>query len=256
MTVSGGYWVGSAGVVPEADIAVRYRNGDGGFVDTTLRRLPVEEVLAGLPVREFRSWKGRRHYSGFYWAATTAAHVVYESRLELARILLADHDRNVVGIAAQPFLLEGLDEGRRRRHVPDLLLSHADGEVTVVDVKSPTRLDDPLVVAQFAWTRQACQRHGFGFEVWSGADPVTLENVRFLAGYRRAATISIELAPAVMSAARMPVSIAEVEYRLARSEQRCLFRPVILHLLWRSWLTADLSRPLDGDTIITAEVAA
>jgi hypothetical protein len=256
MTVNSGFWTGSAGVVPEADIAVRYRRGDGEFVDTTLRRLPVDEVLAGSPVREFRSWKGRRHYSGWYWAATSSSHVVYESRLELARILLADHDRNVVGIAAQPFLLEGIDEGRVRRHVPDLLLSHADGGVTVVDVKSPSRMDDPLVVAQFAWTRQVCERHGFGFEVWSGADPVLLENVRFLAGYRRAATVSVELAPAVMGAAREPVSIADAEHRLARSTQRCLVRPAILHLVWRSWLMADLSRPLDGDTIITAEVAA
>jgi hypothetical protein len=50
--------------------------------------LPVDEVLAGLPVREFRSWRGRKHYSGWYWSVTTGGHVVYESRLELARVLL------------------------------------------------------------------------------------------------------------------------------------------------------------------------
>jgi len=33
------------------------------------------------------------------------AHVVYESRLELARLLLADFDRAVVTIVAQPFQL-------------------------------------------------------------------------------------------------------------------------------------------------------
>jgi hypothetical protein len=54
-----------------------------------------------------------------YWSSTTGAHVVYESRLELARLLLADFDREVAGIAAQPFLVR--EEGRR--HVPDFLLS-------------------------------------------------------------------------------------------------------------------------------------
>lgn len=44
---------------------------------------------------------------GLVLSATTYGHVVYESRLELARILLADRDSDVVAIAAQPFLLEG-----------------------------------------------------------------------------------------------------------------------------------------------------
>jgi hypothetical protein len=33
-------------------------------------------------------------------------HVIYESRLELARLLLADFDRDVAAIAAQPFVLQ------------------------------------------------------------------------------------------------------------------------------------------------------
>jgi hypothetical protein len=50
---------------------------------------------------------------------TMGDHVIYESRLELARLLLADADPEVVGIAAQPFLLiEGV-EVKPRRHVPD-----------------------------------------------------------------------------------------------------------------------------------------
>jgi hypothetical protein len=40
---------------------------DGQFADTTLDRLAVDDVIAGLPVREFRSDKGRQHYSGWYW---------------------------------------------------------------------------------------------------------------------------------------------------------------------------------------------
>jgi hypothetical protein len=179
---------------------------------------------------------------------------VYESRLELARILLADQDFNVVAIAAQPFLVEGFDGERTRRHVPDLLLGHADGAVTVVDVKAASRVDDPAVAAQFAWTRRLCDRRGFRFEVWSGTDPVVLENVRFLAGYRRSALIAQELVPPVLDAVSSSCTVSEVEWRLAGPGRWGRIRPVVLHLLWQSRLVADLSRPLGGDTIVRSGV--
>ena len=67
-------------------------------------------------------------------------HVVYESRVGVARIMLADFDPAVAGLAAQPFQLTGPDGGRDRRHVPDLLLAGGDGTVTVVDVKAASRV--------------------------------------------------------------------------------------------------------------------
>ena len=246
------FWAGIAGIVSNSDVAVRFRGCDGELVDTTLRRLPVEEVLSGRPVREFRWWKGKRHYSGWYWSSTTGGHVVYESRLELARILLADQDRDVVSIAAQPFLLEGIDGDRVRKHIPDLLLGHVDGGFTVVDVKSADRVSDPKVAAQFAWTRSVCEAHGFGFEIWSGCDPVVLANVRFLAGYRRPALIALELIDTVLSAAAEPIEIGVLERSFARSAPPLVVRPVILHLLWRSWLSADLARNLCCSTVVSA----
>jgi hypothetical protein len=73
-------------------IRVTYRAGGGAVVDTTLDRLCADEVIAGLPVREFRWYEGRRHHSGWYWCATGQRLIVCESRLELARIMLADFD--------------------------------------------------------------------------------------------------------------------------------------------------------------------
>lgn len=63
-------------------------------------------LLNTVPWRTFRWYKGQRHYSGMYWIATTRAHVVCESRLELARLIFADCDRVVQRILAQPFLLK------------------------------------------------------------------------------------------------------------------------------------------------------
>ena len=240
----------SSAAVAAVGVAVRYRRADGAFVDTSLDRLPCDEVFAGRPVREFRAYRGRKHYSGWYFSTTAGGHVVYESRLELARILLADQDRDVVAIAAQPFLLEGADGGRVRRHVPDLLVEHADGRLTVIDVKAPWLMQDAKVVAQFAWAEAVCGEYGFGFEAWSGCDPVVLENVRFLAGYRRAELIDLRLAALVLDRAGSGARIGEIEFALDAPDRRGLVRPALLHLLWRGGLRADLSRPLGADTVV------
>jgi hypothetical protein len=198
-------------------VRVRYRRADGEFAETTLDRVVPAEVVAGLPVREFRWYKGRQHYSGWYWSATMNRHVVYESRLELARIMLADFDPAVAGLAAQPFQLTGPDGGRDRRHVPDLLLAGGDGTVTVVDVKAASRLGDPEVRAQFSWTSAVAASRGWGFEAWSGAARELLDNVRFLAGYRRGLVISAGLLPAVLEAAREQATIGSLSGRWPES---------------------------------------
>jgi hypothetical protein len=66
----------------------------------------VQILRTAAPWRTFRSYKGQRHYSARFWSATENRLVLYESRLELARLLFADFDTSVRGIVAQPFLLE------------------------------------------------------------------------------------------------------------------------------------------------------
>jgi hypothetical protein len=43
-----------------------------------------------VPWRVFRWYQGQQHYSGTYWSSTQRDHVIYESRLELAALLLSD----------------------------------------------------------------------------------------------------------------------------------------------------------------------
>ncbi|MFF3154144.1 TnsA-like heteromeric transposase endonuclease subunit [Streptomyces sp. NPDC057910] len=229
-------------------VEVRYRQADGEFVQTTLDRVVVAEAAAGLPVRDFRWHKGRKHYSGWYYATTGDRLVAYESRLELARLLLADFARDVVSVAAQPFQLIGDDGDRRRRHVPDLLLVHADGLVTVVDVKPAERAEEAKFVEQFAWMRRLCSLRGWAFEVWSGADPVVVENVRFLAGYRRPQVVATELFDEVLASAPTQRTIGGIEKSLSGRQSVARIRPALLHLVWSGALTADLSRPLSTRT--------
>lgn len=229
-------------------VEVRYRQADGEFVQTSLDRLIVAEVAAGLPVREFRWYKGRQHYSGWYYATTGERMVAYESRLELARILLADFARDVVAIAAQPFQVVADHAGRTRRHVPDLLLTHSDGLVTVVDVKPPDRAREPKFVEQFAWMRSLCSQRGWAFEVWTGADPVLVENVWFLAGYRRRQVVASDLFPEIVDAAAGQSTLGGIERALSGRHPVDVVRPAVLHLAWSGVLAADLARPLGRHT--------
>lgn len=218
-------------------------------MDTTLDRVVVEEVAGGLPVREFRWYQGRRHYSGWYWSSTVERLVAYESRLELARLLLADFDPAVVAIAAQPFVLIGSDGARVRRHVPDVLLVGTDGGVTVVDVKAGNKRDDPQVRAVMEWTRRVVGLRGWRFEEWYGASRVLLDNVRFLAGYRRRSVIDAGLIPRALAAVGEQASIADVE-RSVGGVDPVVVRPVILHLLWSGALVTELDRPLEATSTV------
>lgn len=164
-----------------ADASLTIRDEENKFVEMPFRDAYPEMIRAALPYRTFRWYRGQRHYSGSYWSSTNSAHVIYESRLELARLLAADFDTSVTRIVAQPFLLRVLIKGRTRRHIPDYLLLTPDAPV-VVDVKPAKRLSDPVVLETFAWTRDVVESIGWRFEIASEPPEALLENVRFLSG--------------------------------------------------------------------------
>lgn len=215
---------------------------DGSERTVPLAELTAGVVLSSLPWRSFRSHRGQRHLPGWYWSATTSGHIVYESRLELARLLLADFDPNVVAIAAQPLLLT--DQGRR--HVPDFLLQRGDGAVVIVNVKPSERLADPRVAEALAWAGERFTERGWEHEVWSGADAQLLANVRWLAGYRRQALIERPSGLRAMWPTGTVLTIGAAEAALGGAGV-VEPRPVVLGLLWSGLLRTDLQRPLTAE---------
>lgn len=229
---------------------VRFRSTEGTVHETALGDVRVEDLAGALPWRTFRWYRGQQHFSGLWWSSTMARHVVYESRLELARLILADFDPAVEVIVAQPLLLESVVEGKVRRHVPDFLLL-GGGAATMVNVKPRDRLAMPKVRAALGWANALFEEKGWRTEVWSGADPVVQENVRFLAGFRRAALFD----PAVLAAAETNApgrTVAGAEAALAGNWPVAQVRPALLHLLWGARLRTDLSGVLDADSRLEA----
>lgn len=178
--------------------------------------------------------------------------MIYESQLELARLLVADFDPSVAAIAAQPFWLRMLIGGRVRRHVPDFFLVRADESAQLVNVKPASRLADPEVAEALEWPGRLARDHGWEYEVWTGADPVYLANVRFLAGYRRPWAVPPGTADSVLAQWGPGDTLAALSGRAAAGQGPGGARAAVLRLLWEQRLTADLHRPLDGGSVLEA----
>jgi hypothetical protein len=227
---------------------LEWRTSDGEEVGGLVREVELGAVLTARPWRTFRWFKGQRHYSGIWWSATESDHVIYESRLELARLLFADFDPTVRRIIAQPFLLVADIDGRRRRHIPDYLLLTEDGPV-VVDVKPRRRLDSPIVASTFAWTRRVLEARSWAYEVWTEPDPVVLENVRFLAGYRRPWLFDPDVLDRARSAMREGGSLGEA-IRAVDDVPAEIAKPAVLYLLWRQEFVIEMRRPLSSACVV------
>lgn len=231
---------------------VMFRDSGGETIHSDLAGVSAAVLAASRPWRTFRWHHGQAHFSGWYWAATMRCHVVYESRLELARLLLADFDPHVATIAAQPFHLTACVKGKERVHVPDFLLVGGDGLVTVVNVKPAERLADAKVTEALAWAGAVFAGRGWGHEIWTGAPGVLLSNVRFLAAYRHPDRLDGALVSAMAKALREPLPLCEIERSWpGRSEEA---RAAALHLVWRGVARTDLSVPLS--TAMVLEPAA
>jgi hypothetical protein len=235
------------GAVP-TDVRVSWRLGNGSETCRPFDRFDVDLVGSMLPWRRFRWHKGQTHYSGSYWSSTMAEHVVYESRLELARLLFADFDRSVSAIFAQPFLIAATVGDKNRKHVPDFLLVTESGPL-VVDVKPRARLTRPDVHATLTWTRQVVESRGWLYEVWTEPPEIELANVRFLSGYRRVWLFRQETLDRLSASYIDGLTIDQV-LALHDEVAGAVVRGCLLHLLWRQMYTTDLTRPLDSRHVL------
>jgi hypothetical protein len=174
--------------------------------------------------------------------------VIYESRLELARLLYADFDPAVTRILAQPFLMTAHVEGKDRRHIPDFLLLTGAGPL-VVDVKPAQRLSFPEVAFTLGWSREVVESRGWGHEVWSEPVVERLENVRFLAGYRRDWLFDPRVLDALGRAELDGATLAEA-FAAAPGFDEMVVRSAVFHLLWSGYLGTDLDRPLSGGHVV------
>jgi hypothetical protein len=75
--------------------------------DDEVRRSLADAAAVALEsatsMRRFPSYRGQRNYPGLYYAATSDAHVGFESWLERDEAMALDFAPEIVGFVAQPF---------------------------------------------------------------------------------------------------------------------------------------------------------
>ncbi|QIS04327.1 TnsA-like heteromeric transposase endonuclease subunit [Nocardia brasiliensis] len=206
------------------------------------------------PVRSFRSYRGQRSYSGWWWMASSARHVGYESWLERDNVMVLDADPDVAAVVSQPFRLWWSDgvKPRPRRHVPDYFVRRADGGVVVIDVRADDRIEDDDA-ALFAATGVACRAVGWEYRRVGEVDPVLAANLRWLAGFRHPRN---RVEPAAAELLRVFASPRAMFDGAAAVGDRIAVLPTLFHLLWTSELVTDMTVRLDGSAVVTSRRAA
>ncbi|WP_371632171.1 TnsA-like heteromeric transposase endonuclease subunit [Streptomyces sp. NBC_01259] len=226
------------------EVSMRLRHVDGQIDDDRPWPETGADVFEpSVPWRTFRWRHGQKHYSGTYWSSTMRDHVIYESRLELTRLLYADFDPDVTAVYAQPFLLSTTVDDRLRRHVPDFLVLRDKDVPLVVDVKPRHLLARPKVNFALEWAREAVLSRGWDFEVWCEPPEAELANLRFLAGYRRDWLFSEDLLTEIRGADLYGAPLGEA-FRAFPHHPEWRVRAAVLRLLWCQHFATDLAVPL------------
>ena len=234
-----------------ASLQIRVQDGD--VVEVPAHRATHELLRSAMPFRPFRCYYGQRHYPGSYWSATMSSHVIYESRLELSRLLMADFEPSVGFIVAQPFSIRCEVQGVVHRHIPDYLLFTDAGPV-LVDVKPRDQVNDSKIAETFAWVQNEVESLGWRFEIASEQPPVLLANVRFLAGFRRPKSVNEPAVRALRVARCDNVTFGDAVRNSDGAEP--LVRAALLHMLWTHEVSTDLSKVLSSQSVLNSRVVA
>jgi hypothetical protein len=201
------------------------------------------------PVREFPAYRGQRHFSGLWWAATTGGHVGFESWLERDQVMMLDFRPEVVAFSSQPFWLVWPEAERVRRHAPDYFARLRDGTGVVIDVRADDQIPAEDAEA-FAAAGSACSAVGWDYQRVGVVDAVLAANVRWLSGYRHSRCFERERAALLEEAFTGPCPLWEGARAVG---DPIAVLPVLFHLLWTGVLVADLgSAPLSDASMVWA----
>jgi hypothetical protein len=228
--------------VDAEDFWLEYVNSRGEFRQGPLEVMWPTRFEAAGPVRGFPSYRGLRNFSGWYWAATGATDVGYESWVELSHLMRLDSEPSVVAMTSQPFRLSWRcgGRGRRVRHTPDYFVRHRDGTAVVVDVR-PDDLIPPQDAAKFAATAVACGQVGWGFERVGVMAPLFAANLRWLSGYRHPRVRREPVVAPLKAVFTEPCGLLAA----ARSVgDPIAVLPVLFHLIWHRELVVALEDEL------------
>jgi hypothetical protein len=94
--------VAAAGAARERFV-LEFQVADGSWQREPLSSCLGTRFEEALPARPFRFEKGLGSFAGWWYFATTGAHVGFESWLDRDHLMLMDFDPGVEAVSSQPF---------------------------------------------------------------------------------------------------------------------------------------------------------
>ena len=210
--------------------------------------LSVELVNSAEPWRQVRHYHGQLHFPGWFWSERIGRRLMYESRLELARLLVADADPHLLDVREQVFFLTlNFSDGSVIRHIPDFFICTENQRPRLVNVKPSGWEKEEKFRKTFDALNSLCAEQGWSYETWTGEKRSYLENLRWLSGYRRRSVIPAtdEEIRSTLELVTDPMAIQVLE-RQARDIGVDQPRTVVMHMLWNSTIQANLALNLSA----------
>jgi hypothetical protein len=226
---------------------VHYRDPVRGDTHDSLTLAMAHPFEHALPVTPLPAYKGQRSSPGHYWSARLGDHVGYRTWLERDTAMILDHDNTLRGFASRPFELSWAGRHPPRAHIPAYFARRADGTGIVVDcrTRNTRKPDDPTAVTAI---RDACAYARWDHLLVTGHDPVWIENLRWLAGYRHPRHHHDGVEGDLLTAFDQPGPLMSTA---ATVGDPLTVLPVLYHLLWSQRLHADLTLRLDSVSIVS-----
>ncbi len=213
-----------------------------------IRALARDIESVRLPV----SYKGQKHFPGYFWMSCMNALVAYESRLEMTILLQLDFNKAVRHVVSQPFVLHYEANNRLYRHTPDFLAIYENGAAEVINVKPRQFINAERNRLAFTACKNASIEMGWAYSTRSEIDTVLLRNLKWLGGYRRPPVALAEYRQQLMNATGESISINKVIK--AVEGLSAVVRPVLFHLLWSGDIQADLRSRMTDETLVNAKL--
>lgn len=114
--------------------------------------------------------KKRYHYKVGYHKSPKAGKVHYRSSYELKYYRLLDADPSVITYIPEPFIIPYVFRKRDRNYKPDVLVTHTNGEKTLVEVKPLALVNGPKNKAKMISAKAYCRENGLIYRLITERD--------------------------------------------------------------------------------------
>ncbi len=226
-----------------------YQNSKGNINHKQkLSDIERDQVRNFRQIRKIEAYKGQKHMPGFYYMRAMRELVAYESRLEMVTLLQLDYNPSTSWVISQPFILHYIVGKTEYTHVPDYLSITETDDVTVIDVKPKKFVNDKENQRAFEATASACSSAGWTYSVQSEPHLLFLENLRWLAGFRRHSPIIDLYAETLIETCQ--AKALPLRELVSSVGHPAVVRPILFHLLFHRSLWINMYAQFTNGSII------